>query len=838
MRPPLIAANAVIRATTLTVLRNAPSPPDLSQAAVAPRAGRRREVPPELSFRIYGDLAAVESAWRGFERRADCTAFQTFDWLASWHRHVGLREGVHPAIIVGRYSDDEIAFIMPLCVTPERLARRLCWLGQELCDYHAPLLATDFSQRVTREGFLALWRELQAQMQCDPLLRYDWIEFEKMPQKVGAQVNPFTYLRVTPNPSGAHSTHLAENWEKFYSAKRSSATRRRDRTKRRHMSAYGEIRFVTASAPDETRRTLEVLMEQKSRSLARKGIADIFARPGHREFFLDLASNPEQPLFHISRVEIGGACAAANFGIVFRDCYYHVLASYDDSGISHYGPGALHLRELMAHAIGMGLKRFDFTIGDEPYKLEWSDTTLKLYDFAATATWRGLPARTASMVRRRVKRFIKQTPWAWRLASRTRSTIGPLAHPLQSLSNATSAIVARSPATQPAVACVMGDMDLLRPLALAGAPCAVVTRAGVPSLYSRYAQSRLVWADYTKNSEALVDALVNFGKAQSEPPVLFYEEDAQVLLVSRHRERLARAFRFVIADETLVEDLLDKARFQVLAERHGLPVQAGRRFDPAALESADLGLAFPLIIKPLTRLEPWNNAFGLRKAFYVENAEALQSLWPQLREVGLDLLAQEFIPGAEGRIESYHCYVDQRGDVAAEFTGRKIRTYPLCYGHTTALEITETDDVRQQGRAIMERLALTGVAKLDFKRDPRGNLRLLEINPRFNLWHHAGAIAGVNIPALVYADLVGIPRPPVRRIAAGIRWCRMWKDLPAARASGMPLASWLPWALGCEAKSALSWDDPMPFLRSTFHRVAGSRLKPEQIGRWRGRYRG
>ena len=216
----------------------------------------------------------------------------------------------------------------------------------------------------------------------------------------------------------------------------------------------------------------------------------------------------------------------------------------------------------------------------------------------------------------------------------------------------------------------------------------------------------------------------------------------------------------------------------------------------------------------------------------------MQSLWPQLREVGLDLLAQEFIPGAEGRIESYHCYVDRRGDIAAEFTGRKIRTYPFCYGHTSALEITETNDVRQQGRGIVERLALTGIAKLDFKRDPQGNLRLLEINPRFNLWHHAGAIAGVNIPALVYADLAGLPRPSVIPVKAGVRWCRMWKDLPAARAGGMPFASWLPWALGCEAKSALSWDDPMPFLRSTFHRVAGSRLEPGQIGRWRGRYRG
>jgi D-aspartate ligase len=111
----------------------------------------------------------------------------------------------------------------------------------------------------------------------------------------------------------------------------------------------------------------------------------------------------------------------------------------------------------------------------------------------------------------------------------------------------------------------------------------------------------------------------------------------------------------------------------------------------------------------------------------------------------------------------------------------------------------------------------------------------LEINPRFNLWHHAGAVAGVNIPALVYADLVGISRPQVAGARAGVRWCRMWKDLPAARAGGMPLAAWLRWALTCEAKSTLSWDDPMPLLRSTFHRVAGRHLEHLQAGSWQGR---
>ena len=78
--------------------------------------------------------------------------------------------------------------------------------------------------------------------------------------------------------------------------------------------------------------------------------------------------------------------------------------------------------------------------------------------------------------------------------------------------------------------------------------------------------------------------------------------------------------------------------------------------------------------------------------------------------------------------------------------------------------------MRQLGRDIVERLKLFGVAKLDFKRDGAGKLHLLEINPRFTLWHHAAAVAGLNIPALVYADLTGTPRPAATRAKTGVRW--------------------------------------------------------------------
>jgi CelD/BcsL family acetyltransferase involved in cellulose biosynthesis len=412
--------------TTLTAFRNAGPPLDREQAAVAHQRASAREFAPDLKFRIYGDFAAAEAEWRRFEQTAECTAFQAFDWLATWQRHVGERNGVQPAIVVGRFGDGDTAFILPLGVAPMRALRRLCWLGEELCDYHTPLIARGFARRVTRERFLALWREVRTELQCDPRYRHDWIELEKMPGVIGGEPNPFTDLDVMLNASGAHRTSLGENWEKFYRAKRSSATRRRDRAKRRHLSEFGEVRFVTAADADDAKRTLEMLMDQKSRSLARRGIPDMFAREGYREFFLDLATNPQtQHLVHVSRVEVGTDWAAANLGAVFGDCYYHVLAGYnEETEQSRYGPGALHLRELLAYAIAHGLKRFDFTIGDEAYKLEWSDTDLNLYDHVAAATWRGALACRASGARRRVKRFLKQTPWAWRSVCYVRSIVG------------------------------------------------------------------------------------------------------------------------------------------------------------------------------------------------------------------------------------------------------------------------------------------------------------------------------------------------------------------------------------------------------------------------------
>jgi D-aspartate ligase len=356
-------------------------------------------------------------------------------------------------------------------------------------------------------------------------------------------------------------------------------------------------------------------------------------------------------------------------------------------------------------------------------------------------------------------------------------------------------------------------MDLIRPLGMARIPCVAIAGKDDPVRFSRFVRA-VVELPEPLADDALVRRLVPLAR-RSTRPTLFYEEDAHLLMLSRHRRELGQVFRFVVADADLIEDLVDKERFQALSARLSLPVPRAFALTPAgAHPERAVELGFPVIVKPLPRRTlQWRSVMGFAKAVRVDDEAALRTVLTRLAEVGMRVLVQELVAGSEQRIESYHAYVDADGDVVGEFTGRKLRTHPPEFGISTALVTTDAADVAAAGRDVIAKLGLRGVAKLDYKRTASGDLRLLEVNPRFNLWHHLGAAAGVNLPALVHADLTESERPAGRSARPGVTWSLPWRDLAAARSMNVSPLSWLAWTLRADVNSVVAWDDPLPLLR-------------------------
>ena len=374
-------------------------------------------------------------------------------------------------------------------------------------------------------------------------------------------------------------------------------------------------------------------------------------------------------------------------------------------------------------------------------------------------------------------------------------------------------------------------IEVVRSLALAGLTGAVVTGAHDAARLSRYATAVTTW-EWTdpcasRRDGALVERLVAYARTQPAPPPLLFTSDEALLFACRHRDDLAPAFRFAIAEAGSVEAMADKGRFAVLAERLKLCVPPTRVLEPPlGSPPVDLpGTGFPLVVKPYRRDARWHELVNTaQKAVRVCTGGELAALWPRLAGLDAPIVLQASVPGPESRLESYHVYVDEAGRIAAEFAGRKIRTLPAAYGHTTALTITDTADVIDQGRTVVRSLGLRGVAKVDFKRAPGGDLFVLEVNPRFQLWHHAGARAGVNIPALVYADLTGRPRPRTGPVRDGVRWVHP-NDLFSATAQHIPAWRWARWASGCEAKAFWAWNDPVPLAAAVATRLTRSRSR-------------
>ncbi len=378
------------------------------------------EWPPAIT--VDDDLAAVAATWRALEASADCTAFQTYGWVSAWQTHVGALTGTLPVIVTGRAADGTPLFLLALAIETARGLKRLTWLASDVCDYNAPILARDFAAGLDAERFRGLWRSILARLAGEPRFRFDYVDLQRMPERIGAVRDPFLALDPDLHPSGAHATALSGDWETFYAAKRSPSTRKTARKKVRAIEKHGAVAFADLTDTAERRCTLDVLMAQKAQSLARMGAENFFDRPGYRDFYRAVIAEPATgDLVHIARLTAGDDIVATSVGLNFGGCFYLILASYDGGPISAHGPGTVHLHELIRDTIAKGYRRFDFTVGDEPYKLDWGDEVIRLFDYLAGRSLTGWGLVLAIRAFRRFKRLIKQTPVLWSLYQRLRT---------------------------------------------------------------------------------------------------------------------------------------------------------------------------------------------------------------------------------------------------------------------------------------------------------------------------------------------------------------------------------------------------------------------------------
>ena len=208
-----------------------------------------------------------------------------------------------------------------------------------------------------------------------------------------------------------------------------------------------------------------------------------------------------------------------------------------------------------------------------------------------------------------------------------------------------------------------------------------------------------------------------------------------------YRAALAPHFALLLNEPALADALLDKSRFQALAERTRPAGAAPHRLGDARRRERG-----PVLVKPKTRTG-WDHSSVRRQLFggagkariFASGREARADPLRRAQLAG-QLSFQEYVPGGDDAIWSFHGFAAPGGEVLDWFVGRKIRTWPALTGDSSYLRLARDERLVALGRDIARASASPASSRWTSSAAPAsGRFYLLEINTRFNLWHYLGA---------------------------------------------------------------------------------------------------
>lgn len=375
---------------------------------------------------------------------------------------------------------------------------------------------------------------------------------------------------------------------------------------------------------------------------------------------------------------------------------------------------------------------------------------------------------------------------------------------------------------------LLGDLSLIRPLAMGAIPVVLVTSnpndAAIRSrhLLAHHVVPGLEEPHLAQSAERILDLGAAMHRTLGRKVPLFYSSDRHLELIYRYREAFEEHYLVLLNEQDTALSMHDKERFYLLTAHLGIPaprtLQSGEDVDQRLGE-----LREPLLVKP-KRKTSWK---GIQRDLLAGNSKAMvfatraQLLAePAFAHYKDEIIIQECIPGDVDSLVSFHGFCDRSSRLLASYCGRKIRTYPRFAGESSFIELIKDQAVVAAGREIIAKLGLRGPFKIDFIRDSRTfDLCTLEINARFNLWNHLGAVNGVNLPLIAYNYLV-YGRAPARdaEYEPRYKWLSLYQDYCAFRerhdTGELGLGSWLASIADPSiVHETFAWRDPAPFVQ-------------------------
>lgn len=235
--------------------------------------------------------------------------------------------------------------------------------------------------------------------------------------------NPLVRLSDTTSTNAIYPFSLVGSAEEFIKAKRSKAARKKHRSKISKLQSLGKLSFTAERTIDDATAALDAMIQQRECRQAETGIPTAFAEPNYqrfvREAFANLTKNDSPTKSEIYSLKLDGRIISTCLSLRSGRRIYCYCTSIISGELMRYSPGELLMQHVIEDMCEQGMEIFDFGLGEERFKLAWSEPEY-LKDWIEPLTLKGKLIATLEGAKLSTKRKLRNNQNFWQFYRRTR----------------------------------------------------------------------------------------------------------------------------------------------------------------------------------------------------------------------------------------------------------------------------------------------------------------------------------------------------------------------------------------------------------------------------------
>jgi D-aspartate ligase len=249
-------------------------------------------------------------------------------------------------------------------------------------------------------------------------------------------------------------------------------------------------------------------------------------------------------------------------------------------------------------------------------------------------------------------------------------------------------------------------------------------------------------------------------KSTGKKLVLVGTNDFYVRLIIENKEALSKEYSLSYIDASLMENLLVKANFYKLCEKHGIETPKTYFYSCKTREKITLPFNYPVILKPSNGVAYLKRKFiGQQKVYKINSDTELKNVVTSIEASGYDedLIIQDFIPGDDTAMWDSVFYCDTHGKAKLiSFAQVVLQEHtPTAIGNYTALISRYNEEMMMKLKKFLEELGYVGFANFDMKYDLRdGTFKIFEVNIRQGRSSYYVTACGYNLAKYLVDDII------------------------------------------------------------------------------------